>query len=104
MKIADNIREIRRQFKLTQEELADIAGVSGASVSGWERGVNVPRMGAIERISIALGIPKSVIVEGGDYAVYASQTFIEIEHHIKHLNEDQLKQVLSYIKFLKSEG
>lgn len=102
MDIAKNIIEIRRQFKLTQAELGEIAGVSDKAVSTWERGTAEPRMGAIQRISSALGIPKSVIIEGGNYAIYASKTLTEIEEHITQLNEEQLKQVLSYIKFLKT--
>lgn len=104
MKIAENIKEIRRHFNLTQAELGALAGVGDDAVSSWERGISQPRMGAVQNLSLALGIPKSVIVEGGDFAIYASKTYIEIERHVKQLNEEQLKQVLAYIKFIKAEG
>lgn len=63
MTIGENIKKIRERFDLTQDELGEIAGVSGGAVSTWERGTAEPRMGAIQRISDALNISKSEIVE-----------------------------------------
>lgn len=41
-KLAENIRENRKQKKLTQEGLAELMGVSVAAVSKWETGASVP--------------------------------------------------------------
>ena len=62
MSIADNIKKIRKEYNLTQDELGAIAGVSGGAVSTWERGTAEPRMGAIQKMSDKLGISKSDIV------------------------------------------
>mgnify|MGYP002520955554 CR=1 FL=1 len=67
MTIADNIRRIRERTGLTQEEFGRLAGVSGMAVSQWENNRAVPRMGAVERISAALKIAKSEIVEDTDF-------------------------------------
>lgn len=67
MTIADNIRRIRERAGLTQEEFGRLAGVSGMAVSQWENNRAVPRMGAVERISSALKIAKSEIVEDADF-------------------------------------
>jgi transcriptional regulator with XRE-family HTH domain len=40
--ISGNIKKLRRSRDLTQEELAEIIGVSAQSVSKWERGDNFP--------------------------------------------------------------
>lgn len=66
MNIGDNIKRIRLENKLTQFELGEILGVSNKAVSSWENGVKIPRMGVIEKMSQHFGIPKSVIIEGGD--------------------------------------
>lgn len=63
MTIAENIKKIRIRFDLTQDELGEIAGVSGGAVSTWERGTAEPRMGAIQRIADKLNISKSDIIE-----------------------------------------
>ena len=36
LKLSDNIIRLRREHKITQEELADFLGVTKASVSKWE--------------------------------------------------------------------
>lgn len=63
MSIAENIKKIRERFNLTQDELGEIAGVSGGAVSTWERGTAEPRMGAVQRIADKLHISKSDIVD-----------------------------------------
>lgn len=63
MSIAENIKKLREQFDLTQDELGEIAGVSGGAVSTWERGTAEPRMGAIQKMADHFNISKSDIVD-----------------------------------------
>ena len=42
LKLGENIRTLRLQHKLTQEQLADRLGVSYQSISRWENGVTYP--------------------------------------------------------------
>ena len=42
LKLSDNIARLRRERKLTQEELADFLGVTKASVSKWENHQSTP--------------------------------------------------------------
>ena len=42
MRIADNIKRIREQYHLTQEDLGKIAGVSNKAVWTWENGTAIP--------------------------------------------------------------
>ena len=65
MAIRENIIKLRSLFGLTQEQLANIAGVSRGAVSQWEGGFSEPRMGAIQNIADNLGIMKSNIIEDG---------------------------------------
>lgn len=71
MSISENIKRIREDYHLTQEELGKLAGVTDKAVSKWESGLAEPRMGAVQKISVALGISKSRIVE--DYDNYVSE-------------------------------
>ena len=42
LNLPDNIIRLRHKKKLTQEEVADFMGVTKASVSKWEKGINTP--------------------------------------------------------------
>ena len=78
MSIAENIKKIRDRFNLTQDELGEIAGVSGGAVSTWERGTAEPRMGAVQRIADKLNISKAEIVEDMDFVSVPTVTGIAI--------------------------
>ena len=42
IKLADNLQLLRKQKGITQEELAEVFGVTSQSVSKWELGINCP--------------------------------------------------------------
>lgn len=65
MSISKNIKLLREKYRLSQKELAAIAGVSDKAVSTWERGLKEPRMGAIQKIADHFGIKKSNLIEDG---------------------------------------
>lgn len=65
MGIKENIAELRKREKLTQEEFAKIAGVTRAAVAQWESGFSEPRMGSIQKLADHFGISKSDIIEDG---------------------------------------
>ena len=49
--LSENIIRLRRERKLTQEELADFLGVTKAAVSKWERGASLPDMAQMPKIA-----------------------------------------------------
>lgn len=51
----EEIKEARERAQLTQQELADIVGVSRRSVGSWERGESIPR-NRLAAVREALGI------------------------------------------------
>ncbi|UPO88307.1 MULTISPECIES: S24 family peptidase [Bacillaceae] len=63
MSIGKNIKRLREQHNLTQEQLANIIGVSDKAVSTWESELKTPRMGTIQKIADHFGILKSDIIE-----------------------------------------
>ena len=44
MKFGDNLRNLRKSKKLSQEELSEKVGVSRQSISKWESGAAYPEM------------------------------------------------------------
>lgn len=63
LSIGTNIKTLREQHNMSQEELGKIAGVTDKAVSTWENDIKIPRMGAIQRIADYFGIRKSDIIE-----------------------------------------
>lgn len=62
MTIGDNIKRLREQHNMTQMDLANEISVSDKTISSWENGIRVPRMGAIERLSRIFNVSKSEIL------------------------------------------
>lgn len=44
---------------ITQEEVGEAMGVTGAAVSSWEAGQAWPRLGAIGKLALVLGVRKA---------------------------------------------
>ena len=63
MGVAENIKRLRTERDLTQEEFGKIADVSAMAVSQWENGRAVPRMGAVQRIADHFGLKASNIID-----------------------------------------
>ena len=59
---AKNMRRIRREKKLTQEKLAEAAGLHPNYISSVERGERNISICNIENIAIALGVEMSELV------------------------------------------
>ena len=51
IKIAENIQALRKKKHLTQEELAEVFGVTSQSISKWELGLSCPDISVLPEIS-----------------------------------------------------
>lgn len=69
MTIGARIKELRASRGMTQAELAAIAGVTDKAVSTWEKGANVPRMGAIEKLASFFKVSKAYLMGETDSLV-----------------------------------
>ena len=63
MGIKENLKALRKQHNLSQQEMAKIAGVTDKAISTWESGTRIPRMGAIQKMADYFGLQKSDIIE-----------------------------------------
>lgn len=64
MSLEENIVRLRMEKRLTQEELADLLGVSRQSVSKWESGASTPELDKLVRLSKIFGITMDELVNG----------------------------------------
>ena len=90
---SENIRRIRKEKSLTQEQLAEQAGISTRHLSDIERADSFPSPEVIEQIAKVLEIPS--------YSLFIplEQSRIEIiyTHKIKKLLETEISKTLKYV-------
>lgn len=63
-KIGIFLKELRKEKQLTQEQLAEVFGVSNRSVSRWENGVNMPDFDLVIEIANYYDVSIEEILDG----------------------------------------
>lgn len=81
--VIENIRRIRKERGLTQEELAELCGTSVSYIGLLEIGKNIPKLSTIERIANALNV---------DYIELFTPLQNEGTEESKKRNNSKLKQ------------
>ncbi|MGC8990419.1 MAG: helix-turn-helix domain-containing protein [Verrucomicrobiia bacterium] len=61
-----NVRRQREAKKLTQEKLAELAGLDPTYISGIERGLRNPGIKNVAKLAKALGLTTSELCKGVD--------------------------------------
>jgi transcriptional regulator with XRE-family HTH domain len=61
MKFGQHLKHLRHQRRLTQEDMADMTGLSVDLISNIERGINAPSFKTLEKLAEALAIPVSAL-------------------------------------------
>lgn len=67
MRVGDIIKQLRKEKKLTQVELAERLGVAPTAVSAWERNENRPLMDKLTRIAEIFDVPVSRFFESEEF-------------------------------------
>jgi len=99
MGVSDNIVKLRTLTGVTQQQLADIAGVSRSAVSLWEIGKAEPRMGAVQAMADYFGIRKANIIESGGMdgiAISAMGKLYSIEYDTSKLTDEEKRLIDLY--------
>lgn len=58
-KLGKNVKQLRKEAELSQEELGEITGLDRTYISGVERGVRNPSLQTLEKLAKALKISVS---------------------------------------------
>lgn len=93
MKIGNAIKLCRVQRKLSQGDLATLAGISVSYLSLIERDKRDPNFSTIERIAKALDVPLSILV-------FLAMDRVELKEMSKELAEKLAYTSLSLVKAL----
>jgi len=73
MAFANKLTEIRKTRKLTQQELAEKAGIGISQMRRYERGKSSPTLEVIKNLAITLGVSTDELIFDNDERVAASR-------------------------------
>lgn len=85
MNIADRIQNLRKAKGISQEELADKAGVSRQAVSKWESGQSVPDLDKVISMSEYFDVTTDYILRGIEPAVHQQGTHAVLTSRILYI-------------------
>ncbi len=66
--VGNNVRELRTLNALTQEELADRAGITATALSRIERNEAEPRPSTLRKLATVLGVEPRELIRRGNNA------------------------------------
>ena len=91
------IRNQRKSMDFTQEQLAEMVGVTTGSIGQYERGETMPSVETLKLLFECLTIdPREVF--SGEYDV--DPEFIRLLHAFKHMTPIKRKFMLDFAQFL----
>ena len=94
------LRSLRRAKDLTQEQVAERAGLSLQSVGEIERGRGNPTLVNIERLSAALGEDLTTLFDLGDVKLSKEQAQQELLELLNRATEEQVRAILAMVRVL----
>ena len=98
--IGHRIQECRTAAKLTQEQLAEMVGISQKHISRLERGIHVPHFDVIIKIAQALDVPVDAFVT--DLSASNVNIFLQnIKEDIEGMSQNQLSLIKEGILAIK---
>ncbi len=94
------LRSLRRAKDLTQEQVAERAGLSLQSVGEIERGRGNPTLVNVERLSDALNVELTELFDLGDTKMTMAQAKEELLSLLGGANEEELRSILTIARVL----
>ena len=86
-KVGRFIAKLRKKKGLTQDELGNMLGISGKSVSKWERGLNMPDISLIYKLSEVFDVDLNQLLNGED----AIKSVVDLQNEENEVNTLKIK-------------
>lgn len=101
--LARNLRKFLELRGMQDKALMDITGASQTAISEWLNAKKYPRIDKIEKMANYFGVPKSALIEDGDYG---NRGDIErMVHNLLLSLPDAYKlAAIDYLQFLASKA
>ena len=104
MTLGENLKKLRTDKNLTQEELAEILFVSRTAISKWESGRGFPNIESLKAISKYFSVSLDELLSGEELIVLAEQEQRQKEKHIKDMIFGLLDCGMALLLFLPFFG
>ena len=62
MTLGESLKNIRKKYKMTQEDIARLLGISRSGYTYYETGKTVPSIEALQKLSVIYNTPVDVII------------------------------------------
>lgn len=101
-KLGVRLRAVREKRKLTQEELAEMIGMSNNFISNIERNYSIPSLETLVKICNALEItPDYVLLD----SIYTAKEYLkdDIARMLEKCSEKDIKLIAKFINLLIDE-
>lgn len=98
----NKITELRKGFKYSQSQLAEILNVSQSAVSQWELGKAFPDILTAQKLALVFGVAIEDLITDSTYISYMPISKIRVR--CSRLNDEGLQKVLSYAEDLIATG
>ena len=66
----DNVKKLRTAKKMSQEQLADIFGITKAGISYWETGRSEPNFATVQKLADFFGVTTSDLLGEADDEIF----------------------------------
>lgn len=94
------LRSLRRAKDMTQEQVAERAGLSLQSVGEIERGRGNPTLVNVERLAAALDVELTALFDLGDVGMTKEQTREELLVFLEGASAEQMHAILTVARVL----
>lgn len=102
MSLGERIKQLRVKKNMSQEALAEAAGITKASVSNYERNKRQPQYPAVQAIARALGVPVFELFDGVDGKDNV-ESLLE-ERRVDNIRARRMKRISETFERLSDEG
>lgn len=102
MTFGEKVKLLRITQNMTQDALADAAGITKASLSNYERNKRCPQYPAAEAIANALGVPVSELYEKSTDK--NSRDDMPMIRRVENVNSRRLKKLTAVFNRLSNKG
>ena len=102
MALGDNIKRLREEHSLTQQQLADKLYVSRQTVCRWENGSRCPDLIMAKRLAVELNVSLDELISDEDLKEFTKNDFpfhSDVVKRRKELEKKQ-KQILEFIQLV----
>ena len=96
MNIGENIKQFRKNKKITQKELAEKIGVTDSAITKYEKGDREPNIETLNKIATALGVTINDLVKNEEKA--SNKNSIGIRFLDRSKLPDEKEQIIKVVE------